>query len=90
MSLVVLFLAEAVKTTLAEPPFVRVTLEELNDMVGGWSAVGVSAVESDTVPTKPFTLVTIIVELPVSPFRTPISVFEALVPIVKVGIGVGV
>lgn len=88
--LVVLFLADAVRRTELKPPFVRVTLFELNVTVGGCCALGIVDIERDTVPENPFTLVNRIVEFPVSPLPMLISVSVIEVPIVKVGVGAAV
>lgn len=85
--LVVLLDADAVRSTEAVPPEVRVTLLELRETVGGCLADGVNDIESETEPLNPLTLDKEIVEFPVSPFARTMRFPGVVVPIVKVGVG---
>jgi len=80
-----LFFVETLNNAVLDPPAVSMTVEGLMENVGKCFAVELTAIESATLPVKPFRLVRVIVVLPTLPFVTYRK--PGKLAIVNVGLG---
>jgi hypothetical protein len=84
----VLSLVETIKRAVFDPPEVSGTVDGFVEKTGGCLSAGLNVMESATLPTNPFRLTNVKVELPVSPLPRDMS--PRLLAIAKVGAGAAV